>query len=105
MLDHWLRIAVLLRLVSSSTTVRVMDFFVVETFQLWHPLANIFAAGVESLALAERIEDAEVWLRVNTNTGTESPTAAVAGKVSIDQVLHEVLFASAPIDEQILGEK
>lgn len=64
MVNNPLRIALLLALFPLTTLIWIMNSFTLNTLELWHPFADIFAVWVEFLALEERIEDSEVWLRI-----------------------------------------
>ena len=67
--------------------------------QLRHPAADIITVGVKLLALQQRVHDAEVGLGVDADAGAEAPAAVVAGKVAVDEVLHEVALAHAPVNK------
>ena len=73
--------------------------------QLRYPLADILARGIELLALQQGIENAEVGLGIDAGAGAEAPAAVVRRPVAVDQVLHEVDLAEAPVQEQVLGEE
>ena len=73
--------------------------------QLWHPFPNILPALVKFLTLQNRIKDPEIRLRINACAGTETPTTIIGGKVPVDEMLHEVALAHAPVDEEVFGEE
>ena len=53
--------------------------------QLRNPAADVIALGVELLALADRVKDAEVGRGVGAAAGGPLPTEGVIGEVGIDQ--------------------
>lgn len=73
--------------------------------QLRHPFPNILPALIKFLTLQNRVENPEIWLRIHARAGTETPTAVIGGKVPIDEMLHEVALAHAPVDEEVFGEE
>lgn len=73
--------------------------------QLRHPLPDILPLRVELLTLQRGIEDAKVGLGIDAGAGAEAPAAVVAGEVAVDEVLHEVALAQAPVEEEVLGEE
>lgn len=73
--------------------------------QLRHPLPDVLALRIELLALQQRIEDAKIRLRVDADAGREAPAAVVAREVAVDQVLHEVALAEAPVEQQVLRQE
>ena len=106
MLHNWPRIPIPLRVRPSPTSIRVMNSLVIrDRLQLRHPPSDIRAAGIELFALEQRIEDAEVGLRVDPRAGGEAPAAAVGGEVAVEEVLHEPLLAEAPVEEEVFGEE
>ena len=76
-----------------------------DPLQLRHPLPDILALGVELLALQQGVEDAEVGLGVDAGAGAEAPAAVVGGEVAVDEVLHEVALAEAPVEQEVLGQE
>lgn len=98
-------IAVFLGFVGVAAGIRVMDGFALNVPQLGDPLADVFAVGVVALALQQRVEDAEIGLGVDAGAGAEAPAAVVGGEVAVDEVLHEVPLAEAPVEEQVFGEE
>lgn len=73
--------------------------------ELRDPLADILAVGIELLALQQGVEDAEVGLRIYAGRGAEAPATVVGGKVTIDEMLHKVTLAHAPVNQQIFGQE
>lgn len=105
MINNRLGIPILLRNGRRTPRVWLMNSLARNITELRQPMPNVLALGVESLTLAKRIEDAEIGLRIDTGTRSESPSAVVGCEVSIDQILHEVPLAAAPVEHQILGQE
>jgi len=47
----------------------------------------------------------KVRLRINAGGGGEAPTAVVAGEITVDELLHEVALAHAPVEQQVFCEE
>ena len=63
------------------------------------------AFGVEGLALAQRVEDAEIRLRVAAAGGHPLPAAVVGCEIKVIEVAREVGLAPAPVQAQVLDQK
>ena len=73
--------------------------------QLRHVAADELALGVELLRLVDRVEDAEIRLRIAAGACRPLPAAVVGGLVEVDQLACEVGLAQPPIEQQVLGKK
>lgn len=73
--------------------------------QVGQPFADVVGVGVVAFALEQGVEDPEVWLRVDSRGGAEAPAAVVGREVAVDEALHEVALAQAPVEEQVLGQE
>ncbi len=73
--------------------------------QLWHPAPDVRALRVMFLSLGDGVEDAKVGRGVGTGARRPLPAAVVGSGITVDEVLHEVLLAPLPVDEQVLGEE
>ena len=73
--------------------------------QLGNEAPHVSAPGIEALALRDRVEDAEVGLRVRAGGGRPLPAAIVRGRLAVDQALHEESLSPPPVEEQVLGEE
>jgi hypothetical protein len=60
--------------------------------ELGHVAADVVTVGVEALRLRDRVED-PVGARVGACSGHPLPVADVAGDVSVDEEIEEVLRA------------
>jgi hypothetical protein len=67
--------------------------------------ADVGAVRVELLALKRRVENPIPPHGIRTGGGTPLPITVVCRHVSIDEMLHEILFAALPIDPKIFDEK
>lgn len=105
MLYYGFRIAPLPSFVAGASCVRFVNGLVIHLSQFRNPFANILPVRVEFLALQQRVENTKVRLRVDAYARTEAPASIVAGKVAIDEVLHEVSLALSPVNEQVLGQE
>lgn len=105
MIHHRLRIPILLRHIPRTSPIRIMHRLPLHILQLRHPLPDVLALRIELLALQQRIEDAKIRLRVDADAGREAPAAVVAREVAVDQVLHEVALAEAPVEQQVLRQE
>ena len=76
-----------------------------DPLQLLHPLPDIGPLGIKLLPLQQRVEDAEIRLRVHARRGAEAPPAIVGRKVAVDEMFHEIALAPAPVDQQVLGQE
>lgn len=83
----------------------IMNGMVVEVRDFVNVSPDVVALWVEALALGDGVEDAEVWLGVGAGGGGPLPSTVVVGQIAIDEVLHEVLFAEAPIEAEVFGEE
>lgn len=63
------------------------------------------AVGIVAFALEQRIEDSEVRLRIHPSRGAEAPPAVIGREVAVDEVLHEIALAHAPIKQQVFGQE
>src|SRR5688572_21615163 len=82
-----------------------MDGAPPQTGELRQVAADELAAGVEPLALRDRIEDTEVRLRVRARRRGPLPAAVVGSQVEIVQLQREIAFTVAPIDAEILRKE
>ncbi len=73
--------------------------------ELRHPATDVCPVRIEPLALAGGVEDPEERLRVGPGRRGPLPAAVVRGDIAVDQVMHEVGLARAPIDEQVLRQE
>lgn len=103
--DDRLRISLLLGLGPGTSVVWVVNLLGTQILELRNPFADVIAIRIELLALEQRIEDSEVRLGVYAHTGTEAPSAAVAGKVAVNKMLHKVPLALPPIEQKILYQE
>lgn len=100
-----LRVSFLFRLLAFSSSIRIVDWVPLYPFEFGYPLPNIFSVCVELLALEQGIEDSEVWLRIHSRGSTETPTAVIGGKISINEVFHEISLSHSPVKEEVLCEE
>jgi hypothetical protein len=63
------------------------------------------AFGVEALALAHRVEDAEVGRRIGAAAGAPLPALGVVGEVGVHQRVPEPARALLPGQAQVLGQQ
>ncbi len=66
-----------------------MNSLALHLCELRHPFPYIVTLLVELLALQQRVEDAEVRLRIHTRGGRETPAAVVGREVAVDEMFHE----------------
>lgn len=60
--------------------------------KLGNKCTDIIATRVGFFALGVRIENAKIWLRVRASACTPLPTAVVRGKITVYELLHEMLW-------------
>ena len=85
---------------------RLGEAVVGDVRELGHPAAHVGAVGVELLLLGHRVEQAlEVGRGVGARRGDPLPAAVVGADVAVDQVLHEVRLARAPVLAEVLGQE
>ncbi len=82
-----------------------MDGRLVERIQLGNPLADVVAVRVESSALGDRVEDAEVGSGVGARASHPLPVPSVLRWLGVTEQVTEVSFSTPPVDEEILHEK
>ena len=63
------------------------------------------ALFIETLALRRRVEDTKIGSRVRASRCRPLPAAVVCGQVTINQLLHEVTFTFAPVNQQIFHQE
>lgn len=73
--------------------------------QLRHPLSYKLAFLIKLLRLQPRIEDAKVRLRVDASGRRESPATVIGREVPVNEVRYKVLFAEAPVEEEVFCEE
>ena len=83
---------------------RVVDPRGREGGQLGQPAAYVVALRIVEPRLADRVES-PVRPRVGAGARDPLPVAAVRGGVSVEEVLHEVRGADAPVDPELLDEE
>lgn len=105
MLHARFRIPILPRLPLRTPFIRIMDRFALHAAKLRHPFPDIHPIRIELLPLQMRVEDAEIGLRVHARAGAEPPSAVVGRKIAVDEMLHEVAFAAAPVEEEVFGQE
>jgi hypothetical protein len=105
MLNNPLWIARLLGLLRSASIIRIMNRLALHILQLRNPFPNILPIGIKLLALQKRIENPKIWLRIYARAGAESPSAVIRCEVAVNEMLHEVALAHAPVNEQVFGEE
>lgn len=105
MIHHRPRVAGLGHLGASAAGIGIMNGLPRQVSEFGDPLADIGAVGIVLLALEDGVEDAEVGLGVDARGGAEAPAAVVGGEVAVDEVLHEVPFAQAPVEQEVFGQK
>lgn len=88
-----------------SSCVGLMYRRALDISQLGHPFSYILSIWIEPFALKEWIEDSKVRLRIHPGTRSEPPPAMVGRKVPINESLHKVSLATAPVEKQILRQK
>ena len=103
--DHWLRISILLCCGFSSSAIWIVDGLSLYICQLWHPLSNVMSVDIELLALQPGIENSEVWLWINSTAGRETPASVVACEIAIDEMFHEPFLAHTPVYQQMFGQE
>ena len=79
--------------------------FGVQRRQGRHIAAYEFARRVKLLALANRVKDAEIRLRIAAAGADPLPAAVVGRQIKIVEVLGEVALAPAPVNAQVLDQK
>src|SRR5689334_6580005 len=82
---------------------RIVDLCSGERRELGKPEPYVVAVGIVELPLPGRVER-PVRPRVRTGACNPLPVAAVGGCVAVDEVLHEMSGADAPVDAQMLDE-
>ena len=105
MLDHRAGIAALGSLGGGAAGIRVVNGFPLDVRQLRDPFADVVAVRVVFLALEQRVEDAEIGLRVDAGGGAEAPAAVVGGEVAVDEARHEIALAQPPVEKEVFGQE
>lgn len=105
MIHHPLWVSPLFGLNPLSSIIWVMDGLALNTVQFGYPRPDILAVWIELLTLQQRIKDSEVGLGIDSRGGTKAPAAIVRGKVSVNQVLHKISLAHAPVNEEVFCEE
>ena len=83
----------------------LMNPFVGKSRQFRTPLADIVAVRIELLALADRVEYAEIGRGIRTATGGPLPAEGVLGEVGVHQRVPEPARAFLPRNQQVFDEE
>jgi CheY-like chemotaxis protein len=82
-----------------------VDQLVGQPGQLRKVAADESAGGIELLALAHRVEDAEPGLRIAAGRRRPLPAAVVGGEIVVVQVFGKVGLAATPVQAQVLDQE
>src|SRR5688572_3901862 len=84
---------------------RLVDVSAGDAGQLRYPPADVLAVGVELAALQQGVEDPEEGGGIGAGPGGPLPAVLVRGEVAVDEQLHEVAGAPAPVEVEVLDQE